>query len=56
MKKRSLLAILMVTIGLFISSSLISQDNTANEGNSPNQQVEGQHVGSGDVVGVFVPD
>lgn len=55
MKKRSLLTILVVTIGLFVSSSLISQDNTANETNSPNQEVTG--IGHGnDVHGVFVPD
>ena len=58
MKKRSLLAIFMVAIGLFISSSLFSDEGTT-ASNGQNQEVTGNDLKGnsvGDVNGVYVPD
>lgn len=57
MKKRSLLTILVVAIGLFISSSLISQDTTSTtNGQTQTGTGNGGGISASDVTGVFVPD
>ena len=59
MKKRSLLTICMVAIGLFVSSSLFS-DEGATTSNNQNQEVLGNDDirgnSAGDTNGVYVPD
>jgi len=59
MKKRSLLAILMVAIALFISLNLFS-DQGSTTSNNQNQQVFGNDKltgnSAGDVNGIYIPD
>ncbi|MCD4696293.1 MAG: hypothetical protein K8S16_08655 [Bacteroidales bacterium] len=56
MKKRSIITILMVAIGVFVSAQLISQNDT-NSNDQAEELVEGgggSH--GGEVQGIFVPD
>ena len=59
MKKRSLLAILMMAIGLFISVNLYS-DEGATATSNDNQEVFGHDKltgnSAGDVNGIYIPD
>ncbi|HRX96072.1 MAG TPA: hypothetical protein P5514_03960 [Bacteroidales bacterium] len=61
MKKRSLITILVITFGLFVSSAVISQSSSSSEqasaactGNGGGGGLVGNSCG--DVNGVYVPD
>lgn len=61
MKKRSLITILVIAFGLFVSSAVISQSATSSEQATPNCTGNGSGGGlvgnaCGDVNGVYVPD
>lgn len=58
MKKRSLLAIFMVAIGLFISTNLFSDEGSSASSNQ-NQEVTGHDINgntTADTNGVYIPD